>query len=241
MQADLANTLEAIAQAGPQAFYDGRDRGKDRDCGAGRRRRHDGRRSQGLSRGRTSRRCAAPIAATTSSRCRRPPPAASCWSRCSISSKATISRTRRYAVAVPDDRSDEARLRRPRLFPRRPRRRQGAARAPDLQELRRGMARDHRSGARDARRPTFIRPRRRADGRRQHHAFLGGRQSRQRGRRTPTRSISATASASSPTAPASCSTTSSTISPPSRMRRTPTACSATRPTRPDRASGRCRR
>ena len=42
--------------------------------------------------------------------------------------------------------------------------------------------------------------------------------------RTPTRSISPTASAWSPTAPACCSTTSSTISPPSRAPPTPTAC-----------------
>ena len=80
-----------------------------------------------------------------------------------------------------------------------------------------------------------------AEGRPQHHAFLGDRPARQRGVQHLYAQFQLMASASSPTAPASCSTTSSTILPPSRMRRMPTACSASRPTRPARANGRSRR
>ncbi len=52
------------------------------------------------------------------------------------------------AAAASDGRGDEARLCRPRRVPRRSRERRGAARAPDLQKLRRGAARPHRSRAR---------------------------------------------------------------------------------------------
>ena len=79
---------------------------------------------------------------------------------------------------------------------------------------------------------------------RQHHALFGGRRATATRSPTPTRSISATASAWSPKAPASCSTTSSTISPPRPARRTPMAWSAATPTRRAAASARsprCRR
>ena len=71
LQFDLADTLQAIAQDGPHAFYQGRIAERDRRRGARRRRHHDGGRSEELSRHRARRRCAAPIAATTSSPCRR--------------------------------------------------------------------------------------------------------------------------------------------------------------------------
>ena len=73
---------------------------------------------------------------------------------------------------------------------------------------------------------------------RQHHALSRWSTATAMRSPTPTRSISATASASSPKAPASCSTTSSTISPPRPARRTPTVSSAATPMRRGRASAR---
>ena len=57
-------------------------------------------------------------------------------------------------AAVPDDRGDEARLCGSRVLPRRSRRGEDAGRTPDLEGLCRRLARQHRSGARDARRAT---------------------------------------------------------------------------------------
>ncbi len=50
MQPDLADTLRAIANAGPRAFYEGRIADKIAARGARRRRHHDGGRSRRLSR-----------------------------------------------------------------------------------------------------------------------------------------------------------------------------------------------
>ncbi len=56
LQFDLADTLQAIAQDGPRAFYEGRIAVADRRRGARRRRHHDGGRSEKLSRHRARRR-----------------------------------------------------------------------------------------------------------------------------------------------------------------------------------------
>ncbi len=76
VQPDLAETLQAIAQHGPDAFYRGRIAEQIAAAVQRGRRHHDRRRSRALPRGRARAACAAAIAATTSSPCRRRPPAA---------------------------------------------------------------------------------------------------------------------------------------------------------------------
>ena len=221
MQPDLANTLEAIAKDGPRAFYQGPIAQKLAAAvqAAGGVMTVDDLKDYRADRAR--RRCAAPIAATTSSRCRRRHRAASRSSRCSTSSKATTWRTTTEAQTL--------------FLMIEAMKRAYADRAwflgdPDMvqmpvarlisKRLRRSMARDHRSRACDAgeRHPPrrHCRRRKAATPRISRSSIVSAMRSP-----TPTRSISAMASASSPTAPAFCSTTSSTISPPSPTRRMP--------------------
>ena len=209
---DLANTLEAIAKDGPHAFYDGPIADKIAaavQAAGGIMTADDLKSYTAFER--------TPVRGTYRGYdvVSMPPPSSG-----GVDLIEMLNILEGYDLGHQDDarraashgRGHEARLCRSRAVPRRPRQGQGADRRADLQGLRRHLARHHRSGTRDAveRDP---RRRHRAARRPQHHALLGGRPLRQRGRPTPIRSISATASAWSRKAPASCSTTSSTISP----------------------------
>ena len=125
-------------------------RGKTRRRSAGGRRRDDGGRSERLSRHR------ARAGPRHLSRLRHRLDAAALLRRRRVDRNAQYHRRLRFrprrpsAGAVPDGRNHEARLCRPRLVSRRSRPRADPGGAADVEELRRAMARHHRSAARDA-------------------------------------------------------------------------------------------
>ena len=143
------------------------------------------------------------------------------------------------AFAAPHDRGHEARLCRSRALSRRSRFHQCAGRDPDVEGIRRKAARRHRPRPRHAMDRGRCRQRRRAKAaiRRISRSSTAAATPSA----TPIRSTSPMAWASSPRAPACCSTTNSTISPPHPAPPTPSAWSDSRPICPAPASGRCRR